>query len=224
VLKKAPDLNDSNPARALVLRFLGEFPKMCADDSSAAGGNRPAVDAGGIAYADCGTVKSDPPELKPGEIRNFIKCPAGKFWMGAGRKDRNVMSRGIEWSYPSFWLQTTAVTVAQYRLFDPRHTCPGSDDCPVTKVSWYDAWVFALWVGGLAADGGPVGIRLPGGNGNDSLNDLMASLAKARVVRSAWWKQGSPGGHATCESLGFVRHARECLGVVLGLVMGTSGR
>jgi hypothetical protein len=28
---------DSNPARELVLRFLGEFPKMCADHSSAAG-------------------------------------------------------------------------------------------------------------------------------------------------------------------------------------------
>jgi formylglycine-generating enzyme required for sulfatase activity len=146
------DLVDSNPARELVLRFLGEFPKMCAAHSSADGEIARQLTPDGSHTRLLWDGTSDPAKLKPGKIRNFIKCASGKYMMGAGDNDRDASSgekprHQVELS--EFLVQTTAVTVGQYRLFDPRHNCPGSDDCPVTKVSWYDAWVFALWVGGL---------------------------------------------------------------------------
>ncbi len=53
--------------------------------------------------------------LKPGKIRNFIKCPAGEFWMGAGNND--TKANGCEKprhqvQLSEFLLQTTAVTIA----------------------------------------------------------------------------------------------------------------
>ena len=57
----------------------------------------------------------------------------------------------------AFMIQSTPVTRAQYRLFDPNHEkakedlfarYAPKDDCPVIDVSWYDAWVFARWIGG----------------------------------------------------------------------------
>ena len=60
------------------------------------------------------------------------------------------------WRVKRFWLQATAVTVEQYLLFDPQHRAIYADsfektarepDCPVIGVSWYDAAMFAVWVG-----------------------------------------------------------------------------
>jgi len=56
-----------------------------------------------------------------------------------------------------FHLQSTQVTRAQYRLFDPEHekvhgeafeAYASEAACPVIMVDWYDAWVFARWIGG----------------------------------------------------------------------------
>jgi formylglycine-generating enzyme required for sulfatase activity len=102
------------------------------------------------------------PRLKKGKpefIDNFILCPPGEFWMGspgeAASEDERPRHR-VQIS-KAFWLQSTPVTRAQYRLFDPHHEKANEDDfnsrapeedCPVIDVSWYDAWVFAQWVGG----------------------------------------------------------------------------
>ncbi|MFN9293415.1 MAG: formylglycine-generating enzyme family protein, partial [Planctomyces sp.] len=63
---------------------------------------------------------------------------------------------------PRFWMQSTAVTVEQYLLFDGNQKSRRLRDfdgfarqqtCPVIDVSWYDAVLFGIWVGG--------GCRLP---------------------------------------------------------------
>ena len=60
------------------------------------------------------------------------------------------------WRVKRFWMQATAVTVEQYLLFDPGHRpeyqkefdqYAREHDCPVIEVSWYDAAMFAVWVG-----------------------------------------------------------------------------
>jgi len=64
-----------------------------------------------------------------------------------------------------FGLQVTPVTRREYGLYDPEHErehpntpWDSSEDvfkkyatdvhCPMINVSWYDAWVFAQWIGG----------------------------------------------------------------------------
>jgi formylglycine-generating enzyme required for sulfatase activity len=93
-------------------------------------------------------------------IPNFIQCPAGEFLMGAGDDDSDASDderpqHGVAVS--SFFMQSTPVTRAQYRLFDGQHEvahegdfqeCAPEDDCPVICATWYDAWVFARWIGG----------------------------------------------------------------------------
>jgi formylglycine-generating enzyme required for sulfatase activity len=80
----------------------------------------------------------------PRRYPNFIRCAAGEFWMGASVDERPRHRVSVS----GFLVQTTPVTVAQYRLFDRQHQAPWSDDCPVTEVTWYDAWAFARWIGG----------------------------------------------------------------------------
>jgi formylglycine-generating enzyme required for sulfatase activity len=55
-----------------------------------------------------------------------------------------------------FWMQATTVTLAQYRLFDSQRIQDDAEafqdyakteDCPVITVNWYDAALFACWVG-----------------------------------------------------------------------------
>jgi formylglycine-generating enzyme required for sulfatase activity len=61
-------------------------------------------------------------------------------------------------------LQATPVTRGQYRLYDAKHELihtvdwlgvsdaftkrAPKGDCPMINVTWYDAWVFARWIGG----------------------------------------------------------------------------
>jgi len=67
-----------------------------------------------------------------------------------------------------FHLHRFCVTNLEYELFDLRHRDdrwyysgehpaavekPGADDrCPVVMVSWYDAWCFTRWLGGLSSE------------------------------------------------------------------------
>jgi formylglycine-generating enzyme required for sulfatase activity len=102
--------------------------------------------------------------------QRFVRCPKDPaadrqaFWMGTGDHDR----QGYESERPRhrvvvgpFQLQATPVTREQYRLYDAHHErefgrwfgedafderAP-SEGCPMIMVSWYDAWVFARWIG-----------------------------------------------------------------------------
>ena len=47
-----------------------------------------------------------------------------------------------------FYLQQHEVTNGEYRRFDPGHDPEAPDDHPVVDVSWYDAMVYAAWLGG----------------------------------------------------------------------------
>lgn len=93
---------------------------------------------------------------------NLVRIPKGRFIIG----DEN----GLADEYPaspvditeSFWIQTTEVTNAQYRLFDPTHDSgyfakryqgkdgPGlslnNPDQPVLRVSWHKAMAFCKWL------------------------------------------------------------------------------
>ena len=102
----------------------------------------------------------------------FCRCPPKPedrtwFWMGSDT-GHPVEAPRHKVELTPFHLQQTTVTFAQYRVFDPAHekdTEASStyfgwhrdpdkpDDCPVTYVSWYDACMFAKWLG--------PGFRLP---------------------------------------------------------------
>jgi len=114
--------------------------------------------------------KQDPVAVKL--VRSFVRCPPEQlgidgepFLMGSPKSESS-------WTKQSpvhpvvvspFRLQATPVTRRQYRLYDARHerkvTDPvgargdydrhaPDDECPMIHVSWYDACVFAGWVGG----------------------------------------------------------------------------
>ena len=97
-------------------------------------------------------------ELK---ANGFVPCPPddspAEFLMGSpegqGGNDEHPQIRVV---LKPFHMQTTTVTRAQYRLFDPQHERieaeyfekhSPQDDCPVIMVSWYDALAFAKWLG-----------------------------------------------------------------------------
>lgn len=46
-----------------------------------------------------------------------------------------------------FEIGSTPVTREHYQCFDPTHACPGGPKHPVTKVSWHEARLFAVWNG-----------------------------------------------------------------------------
>jgi hypothetical protein len=104
----------------------------------------------------------------------FVRCPPEElgidrqpFWMGSSEEDQNASDRERpqhQVVVSPFHLQATPTTRAQYRLYDPRHELvlasswmdesdvfakyAPEDSCPMINVSWYDAWVFARWLGG----------------------------------------------------------------------------
>ncbi|MCL4201030.1 MAG: formylglycine-generating enzyme family protein [Pirellulaceae bacterium] len=103
----------------------------------------------------------------------FVRCPPEElgidrqpFWMGSSEEDQNALDRERpqhQVVVSPFHLQATPTTRAQYRLYDPRHELvfasvwassdvfakyAPEDSCPMINVSWYDAWVFARWLGG----------------------------------------------------------------------------
>jgi formylglycine-generating enzyme required for sulfatase activity len=99
------------------------------------------------------------------------------FWMGTSDNDIAALKRKYpdyamfydaerpqhQVAVSPFSLQATSVTREQYRLFDPEHESVHSttwwgesdvfpkrapaDDCPMINVTWYDACVFARWIG-----------------------------------------------------------------------------
>ncbi len=89
--------------------------------------------------------QADPFELIP----PASSTDAGSFLMGSpeGVGDPREHPQHAVQMNP-FRLGRSTVTRAQYKRFDPEHTCPGGEEHPVTRVSWYEARLYAAWVGG----------------------------------------------------------------------------
>ncbi|MEW6095167.1 MAG: SUMF1/EgtB/PvdO family nonheme iron enzyme [bacterium] len=77
--------------------------------------------------------------------------PAGRFLMGSRKNE------GFESEHPIheihldiFYMDKTSVTNAEYEKFDPGHErCweDEGDNHPVVNISWYEAYMYALWSG-----------------------------------------------------------------------------
>lgn len=84
----------------------------------------------------------------------WAPIPAGPFWMGSpetepGRFDWEGPRHRVTITHP-FELAVAPVTVAEYLRFAPEHSPTpqaGSERHPVTNVSWYEARMYAAWVG-----------------------------------------------------------------------------
>jgi formylglycine-generating enzyme required for sulfatase activity len=104
----------------------------------------PAPPAEGVAAPQPGA----PPEKRPG----MAYIPAGEFLMGSDPNDARV----YPWEKPreqpqhpvyvdAFYMDTHEVSNVQYERFRPQHKRDrrsSCDDCPVVKVSWFDAQAY----------------------------------------------------------------------------------
>lgn len=154
-------LDDLPQGRAVLEKFCADFGQLFHD--------RHAIALQLVSeeeLVEMGILSREEADRTPLEERNFVRCPPeelgidGKaFWMGTvdgdvGYDDERPRHQTV---VSPFRLQSTPVTRAQYRLFDPEHEKAhtevfekgASDDaCPVIMVNWYDAWVFSRWIGG----------------------------------------------------------------------------
>jgi formylglycine-generating enzyme required for sulfatase activity len=88
-----------------------------------------------------------------------VQDQPGTFWFRQGSPSNVGFSDEHPrhwWPVRRFWMQASTVTVAQYRLFDPGRLVAEKEnldqkakqeDCPMIRVNWYDAALFACWVG-----------------------------------------------------------------------------
>ncbi len=78
---------------------------------------------------------------------DWIEVPAGRFVMGSpegvGDADEHPQR---ELAISGFRIQRHEVTSAEYRRLRPDHE--GEDDLPANRISWYDAFTYAAWLGG----------------------------------------------------------------------------
>ena len=103
------------------------------------------------------------PEPKPGTVRvcpmdgkEMVYVPSGAFLMGSPEGKGEPEERPQHWVYlDGFWIDKTAVTVAEYRKFcqstgravPPVATWAKLDTCPIMNVAWEEAAAYAAWAG-----------------------------------------------------------------------------
>ncbi len=88
---------------------------------------------------------------KSNVLTQMALIPACRFLMGSSTNE------GFESEYPLhelhldiFYMDKTSVTNAEYEKFDPGHKRywkDEEDDHPVVNVSWYEAYMYAVWAG-----------------------------------------------------------------------------
>jgi formylglycine-generating enzyme required for sulfatase activity len=98
---------------------------------------------------------------KRGQPLRMCQVLAGPFFLGHTAEELERIKEKLEYSWedelfgqqvdlPGFTIDQFPVTNAEYELFDPGHQrCDRSDrdDQPAVEVSWYEASLFAFWVG-----------------------------------------------------------------------------
>ncbi len=102
--------------------------------------------------------RKHPPPPEPAAGRpdpddpHWADIPAGIFWMGAG-PDEGRDAPDMQDEYPrhqvtlsAFRMMTHEVTNAEYRRLFPDHE--GEDDLPAVRMTWYEAYTYAAWLGG----------------------------------------------------------------------------
>ncbi len=100
------------------------------------------------ALASLRRLHPPPPDGEAG----WVPVPGGTFWMGAAPAENRTGEESAD-EHPRHQVTVSAlhvldheVTGAEYRRLVPGYK--GEDDLPASRVSWYDAYVYAAWLGG----------------------------------------------------------------------------
>lgn len=123
--------------------------------------------------------------------RRSVEVPGGEVTLGTDR-DAPWHYWGEDPAHPArldaFRIGTVPVTNALYRCMRPEHDLPAADDLPAVHVTWYDAVMFARWVGA----------RLP----REAEWEAAARCGRAEphgdirpadLVQHAWYSENSRG-------------------------------
>ncbi len=161
----------------------------------------------------------------------WVAIPGGTFMMGSDSGD-SYEQPVHQVTVPSFEMNRTEVTVAQYQACVDAGVCTEPDQCgsyynwgvagredhPVNCVDWFQAVEFCTWVGGrlpseaeweYAARGGGQDITYPWGNDSPSCTyAVMAGVGWGCGMDRTWAVCSKPDGNTAqglCDMAGNVR-------------------
>ena len=129
-----------------------------------------------------------PPVPGPGDP--WVDIPAGSFWMGA-RPGEGRYSQEISGERPrhrvtltGFRMMIHEVTNAQYRRLVPEHDLDEAGDLPAVRITWYEAYTYAAWLGGRLPTGAEWEYAARAGC---AFPYCRRDGREAAIDRVAWW-------------------------------------
>ncbi len=150
----------------LLLPLVGEDPVRIASTVWALDfftGSNPALQEQSISLRDEVLAplrhRRPPPPRPAPDDPGWADIPAGTFWMGAGPDDGrdgpNMQDESPhhQVTLSAFRMEAHEVTNADFRRLWPEHggQSPdyfGEDDQPAARMTWYEAYTYAAWLGG----------------------------------------------------------------------------